>query len=246
MSSDIAYKSAVLNVKTAIVDARLNPKPKVKKTRKPRALVNFSHAALFDKKFKPDIETCSCIVGKMVFAKKINIDGSVDVDNMINIRKYELWSYIYYLYYFNNTSIDEFVAMKNTKTGTASAENFYRTVRDVVDNQFVSRINIASDKDEVVVPLDPRTLAYFINMIIHKYEEDLANPIMSYLRELVRQKPKATFDSLIIKTGDNENVKIVPGIGKNANPNAVRDANVKIDITSIGSKGGRPRLRVRI
>ncbi len=242
---NVAYKSAVLDVKSAIVNARLNPKPKVKKTRKPRALVNFSHAALFDKKFKSDIETCSCVVGRMVFSKKINIDGSIDIDHTVDIRKYELWSYIYYLYYFNNTSIEEFVAMKNTKTGTASAENFYRTVRDVVDNQFVSHINNASEKDEVIVPLDPRTLAYFINLMIHKYEDGLANPIMDYLRDLISQKPKATFDSLLIKTGKtNDNVKITPGIGTNANANAVRNANVKIDIKPVNSQTGGRRIRI--
>ena len=230
MSSDTAFKSAVLNVKTAIVNAKLNPKPKVKKPRKARALVSFSNTALFDKKFKSDIETCSCLVGKMFFSRKINIDGSIDVDNMVNLRKYELWSYIYYLYYFNNTSIDEFSSMKNPKDGKASAENFYRTVRDVVDNQFVEKINQASEKDEMVVPLDPRTLSYFINLIVHRYEDDLTNPIIDYIKELVERNKGAKFNSLLIKTGNDKDIKITPGFGKNANANAARNANVKVNV----------------
>jgi len=236
MSSDNAFKSAVLNVKTAIVNAKLNPKPKVKKPRKPRALVSFSNAALFDKKFKSDIETCSCTVGKMFFSKKINIDGSIDVDNMVNLRKFELWSYIYYLYYFNNTSIQEFSSMKNPRDGKASAENFYRTVRDVVDNQFVEKINKESEKNEVVVPLDPRTLSYFINLIIHRYEDDLTNPIINYVQELVERvkgAPGAKFNSLVIKTGENKDIKISPGFGKNANANAAKNANVKVNVRPV-------------
>jgi len=231
-NANSAFKSAVLNVKTAIVNAKLNPKPKVKKPRKARALVSFSNAALFDKKFKSDIETCSCIVGKMFFAKKINIDGSIDVENMVNLRKFELWSYIYYLYYFNNTSIDEFSTMKNPKDGKASAENFYKTVRDVVDNQYVAKVNEGSVKD-VVVPLDPRTLSYFINMIVHRYEKDLTNPIIDYVREVVESKYGAKFDSLVIKTGENKDIKILPGFGKNANANGVKNANVKVNVKPV-------------
>lgn len=222
--SDLVFQNSLAKVKLAVANAKANPIKAPKKTRQPRALLNFNNVSVFDKKFKGDIDTCSCVVHKMIFSGKINIDGSIDISNMVNVHKFELWSYIYYLYYFNNTSVEEFAAMRNPKNGTASAEMFYKTVKAVVDNQFVYNLT-NTGKKEIVVSMDPRTLAYFINSMVHKYNKDLANPSVNYLETLINESKVARFNSLIVKTQSNgaNNVKIVPST----------NANVKIDVRNV-------------
>jgi hypothetical protein len=209
------FKDIVANVKLAIADVRSMPKARKKKeTRKPTALINFNNIAVFDRRFKNDIEVCTCVVSKMVFSKKINIDGSIDTSNMPTLRKYELWSYIYFLFYYNHTSIDEFASMKSKRMGTASAEAFYKTVRDAVDNSYVNEttrvLTVQRDIQDVAVSMDIQTLAYFINSMVHKYESNLTNPIVDFLKDMFMQRQQTAFNNLSIKTGTTEvsNVKI--------------------------------------
>jgi hypothetical protein len=205
---------------------------------KPKKLA-FTNAAVFDKKFKADIEQCFSVSAKMLFSKRINIDGSIDTNNLVNTRKYELWSYIYFLYYYNNTSIDEFSSMKNTRGGIggASAENFYNTVRTVVTNQYINSLNPIQPKASEYIPYDPQTLAYFINYIVHKYGDNLKNPIIDFIRELLEtQKPVAKLNSLIVKTNQNANtnVKIVPNSRNSSAANAaVANADVRINVRAL-------------
>ena len=200
-----------------------------KKASSKKRMVAFTNIQVFDKKFKADIEACFSTVAKMLFAKKIGVDGSVDTTNTVNLRKYELWSYIYYLFYYNNTSIEEFASMKSKGgLGGASAENFYKTVRDVVDNRYVTALSIETGKPDAVVPFDIQTLAYFLNYIIHKYEDDLSNPIIDYVKEILRSKETLQkLNSIIVKTSPNAkgNVKIVAG---DQNAKSADNANVRI------------------
>lgn len=212
-------------------------KTKTKKSSKKstkKRLVTFGNIHVFDKKFKADIETCFSVVAKMLFAKKIGVDGSVDVNNVVNLRKYELWSYIYYLYYYNHTSIDEFASMKSTGNfGGASAENFYKTVRDVVNNKYVDSMSVGIGSPDNIIPFDIQTLCYFLNYMIHKYEDDLKNPIIDYLKEILRAKdPVSKLNSLIVKMTPNAKnaVKIIPGT---LNAKGSQNADVKIDIKTI-------------
>ncbi len=147
----------------------------------------------------------------------LNIDGSIDITKTGELKKYELWSYIYYLYYFNNTTLEEFALMKdNDNKGKASAIKFYEVVRNTVNNQFVPQ-----DK---IIPLDVNTLSYFINILVHKYEENLTNPIVHYLQKLLNRKSDMIkLGKLSISTGNTgKNVEIV------TNSNNVKNSNVRI------------------
>ncbi len=211
-----SFNAVVKKVDNAVNSAKKAAPKKAKAKRKPRALLNFKNMGVFDKKFKNDIESCTCLVSKMLFAKKINVDGSIDVDNMNTLRKHELWSYIYYLYYFNNTSIDEFASMKGNR-GVASAENFYKTVKAYVDNKYVFN---KSPQEKSVTSFDVQTLAYFINSIVHQYGNDLANPIINYVKDLLKTR-SPIFNSFAVKTNSNSKIEILQG-------NAAKNANVKI------------------
>jgi hypothetical protein len=187
-----------------------------------KAKLTFKDPAVFEKDFKTNVDTSFCIISKMLFNNRINIDGSIDLHQGGFLRKYELWSYIYYLYYYNNSSVEEFVKMKNPQTGKASALLFYESVRDVVDNQFI-------EKDDIV-SMDVNTLIYFINFMVHKYGDNLRNPVVDYLKQLVY---RMSFDSSFIKklkgvsvvTGnDDVDIKIV------TKPEDINSSNIKVVI----------------
>ena len=203
-----------------------------------KATLSFKNATVFDKKFKTDIETCSCVVSKMFFAGKLNMDGTINKDNIPALRKYELWSYIYYLFYYNNSSIPEFAEMKAKSIGgdlKASAMAFYIVVNSVVERKNAASITVNSIVP-TIIPFDIQTLAYFIEVMIAKYAEEgdhpkLMNPIVDFVKDLIHKSQMVVEDrmsQIVVKTGNN-NVKIVSG----SDP-SVNDADIKVNIKHVG------------
>lgn len=177
----------------------------------------FNNVLIFEKQFKADFDKSFCVVSKMMIKDVLNIDGSIDIVKTGDLKKYELWSYIYYLYYFNNTTIEEFALMKdNDNKGKASAVKFYEVVRNTVNNQFVPH--------DSFIPLDVNTLSYFINILIHKYENNLTNPIVNYLQKILNRKPDMIkLGKLAITTGNSgKNVEFI------TNSNNAKNSNLKI------------------
>jgi hypothetical protein len=157
----------------------------------------------------------------MLFNNRINVDGSIDVENAGFLKKYQLWSYIYYLYYFNNSSVEEFVMMKNKENNKAKAVLFYEVVKSVVQNQFVNT--------EEIVSFDVNSLVYFINVIVHKYGINLRNPVIDYLRQLMSNKETvAKLRNFTLVTGkDADGVTLVTA------PENVKNANIKVKLSYV-------------
>ena len=155
---------------------------KVKKTVSKKKQVSFSTQEVFDVGFKTDVEASFCNVSKMLFKNVINIDGSIDMEQLVNVRKRDLWAYIYYLYQYNNGTIPEFVKMKNLKTGKADGQLFH----DVVFDETNINTNVKSEKNNIGT--DIVKILYFINRVVHTYKKDLINPVIDYLNKLMKQE----------------------------------------------------------
>jgi hypothetical protein len=155
---------------------------KVKKTVSKKKQVSFSTQEVFDVGFKTDVEASFCNVSKMLFKNVINIDGSIDMEQLVNVRKRDLWAYIYYLYQYNNGTIPEFVKMKNLKTGKADGQLFH----DVVFDETNINTNVKSKKNNIGT--DIVKILYFINRVVHTYKKDLINPVIDYLNKLMKQE----------------------------------------------------------
>lgn len=181
-----------------------------------KSKLSFKNKAIFEKEFKPTIEKCFCIVSRMLFNNRINVDGSIDIENAGFLKKYQLWSYIYYLYYFNNSSVEEFVRMKNKENNKANASQFYDVVKSIIQNQFINSDDIVS--------FDVNSLVYFINIMIHRYKDNLRNPVIDYLRQILSNKEAvAKLSNFTLVTGENnKNVTLV------TNPQNVQNANIKV------------------
>lgn len=178
--------------------------------------LSFRNKTVFEKDFRANIDKTFCVVSKMMFMNRLNVDGSINIDQVGFLKKYELWSYIYYLYYYNNTSLEEFAGMKNRENGKANALLFYKNVSSVVDNQFISNGEI--------MPLDVNTLAYFVNLMVRKYGADMRNPVIDYLRHILNS-PEAIdkIRQFTLSTGMKPgNVTIV------SNPQDVDKADIKV------------------
>ena len=160
--------------------------------------VSFSTQEVFDVGFKPDVEASFCTVSKLLFRNVINIDGSIDMEQMVNVRKRELWSYIYYLYQYNNGTLPEFVAMKNPSTGRADGMLFYQAVYGD-DSNSNSTGAIANSKITRKLGTDIARLVYFINKLVHTYKDDMMNPVIDYLKQLMKKEVFAKLSEIKVE-----------------------------------------------
>jgi hypothetical protein len=189
----------------------------------------FSNQAVFEKKFSSGIDACYCVVSKMMFENLMNVDGTISHENAGSLRKSDLWSYIYYLFYYNNSSVEEFVAMKDKKNGKASAIRFYEVVKAVVKNQFV--------EEEEITPLDVNTLIYFVNIMIERYEGNMSNPIVSFVQQLVHKakgEQIGAIKKLSIVTGDGVvNSRSESSITNTRKISDIETSDIRIDVKNI-------------
>lgn len=185
-----------------------------------KARVAFSNKTIFGNKFSPAIDSCFLAVSKMLYSDKINVDGTIDITKSAALTLKDLWSYIYYLYYYNHTNVKIFHSMSNPKNGKANAELFYSTVTTFLEN-----VN-AGNENSAAKPLDTTTLIIFINNVIEEYERQIVNPIFDYLSVLMKKNIMTKLSSLNIVTGqDQTGIKIV------TDPTEVENANVKIRLS---------------
>lgn len=194
--------------------------------------IAFSKKEIFGNKFKPTIDSCFCTVSKLLFAGKIENDGTINIYQSINFKKEELWAYIYYLY-IHNTSVSVFKSMTNKQNGKASAAQFYSTVITITGidiDEDGDDILDESNKNQKVTPFDATTLIIFINNIIEEFGKELINPIFDYLSILLKKNVLTRLSGFTLKTNNNvnrtnNNIKIVTS---NAN---VVNANVKFTLS---------------
>ena len=172
--------------------------------------VAFTNKDIFGPKFVPAVEACFCVISKMLFSGKVETNGTLDLTKEVMLSKQELWSYIYYLFYHNHTSIRVFKSMKNPKDGKASADRFYDAVIGYND---------------VAKPIDITTLILFINKLILTHEE-LINPVFDYLQLIINKKITTKISGVTMLTGKDGKTgfKIV------TDPKEIADANVKVSI----------------
>lgn len=182
--------------------------------------LQFSNKSVFGYAFKNNIDDCFCKTSKMLFAGKINPDGTIDESRADTFKKSELWSYIYYMYYYNSDDVDEFKAMRKKRTGQANAVLFYDVVKTVVDRQTV---DINSAAGDLVKPLNTMYLIKFINNVIADNDDKMLNPVIDYLKMLLSKKALLNLKGIKLVTGnqsgkfqivDEKNANIKVGIQK--------------------------------
>jgi hypothetical protein len=174
--------------------------------------VAFKNQDIFGANFQPAVDPCFCMVSKMLFHGKIEIDGTLDISKEVMFSKKELWSYIYYLYYHNHTNMEIFQKMKDRKSGKASAEKFYETIYG--DATIIQSVDVTS-------------LVLFINNLIRSNEE-LVNPVIDYLKVIIQKNIMSRISGVSVITGKDGK----SGFEIVTNPKEAEQANVKISLSS--------------
>lgn len=183
--------------------------------------IAFSRRELFGTKFKSSIDNCFCVVSKMLFNDKINLDGTIDITQAVNLKIEELWSYIYYLHFYNHKNVTIFASM--TDENKASAEKFYSAVISLTADENESIYTNSNTNSEPAKSFDVTTLIIFINNVFEEFGQGLVNPIFDYLSILMKKNVLTRLSGITIKTGDNASNKI-----KIVTDNAdIANANVK-------------------
>jgi hypothetical protein len=182
--------------------------------------IAFSRKEIFGTKFKSSIDDCFCVVSKMLFNDRINLDGTIDITQAANLKKEHLWSYIYYLYFYNHTNVTIFTSMTNPDNGKASAEKFYSAVISLTEGE---NETTDTNSNTPVKSFDVTTLIIFVNEVIEEFGKELINPIFDYLSVLMKKNVLTRLSGITIKTGEQTENKI-----KIVTDNAdIANANVK-------------------
>lgn len=182
--------------------------------------ISFKTKTVFGYNFKNSIDQCFCATSKMLFSGKINHDGTIDPSQADAFKKSELWSYIYYLYYYNNADIEEFSAMKSKEEDKADAVAFYNVVHTVAKS-FTSNI---SKSALPASPIDSLSLINFINKVVVVNGENLVNPIFDYLKVITERKVLDNFKGVKFIMGDKvQNAQVLRG-------QAAKNADIKVGI----------------
>ena len=188
--------------------------------------LSFANKKIFGYSFKNTLDNCFFRVSKMLFSGKIEPNGMIDKSQADAFKLSELWSYIYYLYYYNNSDIEEFKLMKTAKTGLADAVMFYNVVKTVVNREYYDLI---SSNDELHI-FNPLSLIKFINYIIVAHKDELVNPVFDYLQILINDKILTNMNGIKLVTGKNSSS--IFDIVNSKNTKAHNAANIKIGFIS--------------
>lgn len=158
--------------------------------------VPFSNKDVYGKQFRPGIKLVFPIVAKMLFDDKINSSGGINADKSDNIDKTELFSYIYYLWYYNKSNIFPFTKMHDGKD-KASGDLFYNYVQKTIKNDDL--YNVTQTKN--ITQIDVSGLIYFINKTINENYGKILIPVIDHLQKLLREETQKSVNSVSIKTG---------------------------------------------
>lgn len=191
-----------------------------------KARVAFTRKEIFGTKFRPAIDPCFCTVSKMLYAGLINSDGTIDIDKSGVISKQQLWSYVYYLWFYNHTNVLVFKSMKSPENGKANAALFYSAVTMFVEGQ-----DDNAREEKPVKPFDTTTLILFISEVLEEFGKQLVNPIFDYLRVLLERDVITRLSGVGIITGKKDNPNSKADITIVTDPKEVENANVKITFT---------------
>lgn len=157
---------------------------------------------MFGEHFKSGQQAATQAAAKLLLTDALNTDGTININNIAYLHDYDLWSYIFYLYCYNNEHINEFIQMKG-ENGKASAELMYDVVRSRVEN---TGLKTHYDLKKMSVP----DLIKFVKVIVDKHGTELVNPVVDHYNMLLQANFEEAFKNIdvVVRTG-KENAKIV-------------------------------------
>ena len=161
---------------------------------------------IFGQHFKTGKNNAIQSATKLLLSDQLNEDGTINEASLTFIPDADIWSYIYYLYAFNNEDIHDFQQMKG-EDGQASAEKFYDVVRSRVDNSY---LKVQNDIQKLSTP----DLIKFIKIVITKYRGQIKNPVVDHYNIMLQQKIGNAFTqsvnnvNVVVRTGQ-KNSRVV-------------------------------------
>lgn len=96
--------------------------------------ISFSTTSVFGRGFQPGIKSAICVVGNLLNSNLLMLDGTISLDALADVKKHQIWSYVYYLWHYNRDNIDAFAQMTVKEGGKsrASAHTFLKALEPFV------------------------------------------------------------------------------------------------------------------
>lgn len=186
----------------------------------------FTSTSVFGNGFIPNISSAVCVVGTMLNDNLLKVDGKIAISDLPKIKKYQIWSYIYYLWHYNRNHISVFENMTNFdgKKGIATTQSFLRGIYDVMDNSTaksnllisifskerlaVTINNILRDNSDISIPILQKLYKQLLNSGTIPGLQDM-KPQIQVTTSPNSKTPivQIKVDKVQVKTNDNYNVK---------------------------------------
>jgi hypothetical protein len=155
-------------------------------------MIDFDTQKVFGTHFQPVFCKCFYYVSKILYHEKINLNGTINFEHVHTLKKHELWSYIFYLHYYNHTRIQLFKNME--RHSIPDARRFFNVVMNTLEIP-----TNAQENPRVTV----ENLILFINMIMKSYD-NLYNPLLMYLNKIIEKNKMLMLQGITIKTNSDK------------------------------------------
>lgn len=200
--------------------------------------ISFNTKSVFGRKFTPGIKVCVGVVGSMMNKSLLQVDGTISQDIAQKVRKSEIWSYVYYLWYYNKDVIRVFEDMTSfeQKKPKAIGEKFAIVFADLMEKSGIDKgttdmqlksvftkerilitLNkLVRDNPSIKIPILQRLYKQLLNSV------DLKNSVMKNMQVRLNQVQVRTAKNAQnnVKWGDNvKNADVKIQIGVNIQEN---------------------------
>jgi hypothetical protein len=199
--------------------------------------VSFSSKSIFGEGFATGQKKAVNVLGTILESNILKLDGSIALEDIPKWKKYEIWSYIYYLWHYNRTHIQVFSDMTHQrgKKAEASAKTFLTGMYSVMDK---NNVNANAGLPSIFTK---ERLIVTVNKII-KDNKDISIPILQRLYKKLLNSGDIPGLSQVKR---NVNVKI-PNNSKSNIQVKVDKIQVKTDGNYIAKVGNDPNSDIKV
>jgi hypothetical protein len=177
--------------------------------------VSFGSKTVFGSRFQPGIKNAIGVVGSLLNTGALRLEGSIDPSDVSKIRKHQIWSYIYYLWYYNRDKIEIFEKMSNYegKKAKATAKTFLTSFYDMMDKTGLE-INSST---QLITIFNKERIVDTLNKILEKYP-DISIPVLQKLyKKLINSGKIPGLEKVSSSQLAKANIQVIPNANQQPN-----------------------------
>jgi hypothetical protein len=167
---------------------------------------NFHDKQIFGQGFQPGLKSCMPGIGTLFQEDILKLDGTINLERMGKVTKTVVWTYIYYLWYYNKETVEVFKKMTDDsqKVKKASATLFSVAVKEYIQKQNPDKILSKART------FSKENLVSFVNDTV-KENKDIKIPVLQQLyKKLLNASRNNQSVNIALKKQNNTSNNLQP------------------------------------